>query len=703
MDRNSTNFPSDIYKYISSLPKTSKVKYHQMIIAEIMKMPNTRGMLIYNEMGTGKTITGANACRELLSLGFKNIKFIAAKSLHDNFRKEYRKYLGLVFGREATEDEFQADLNKFTFISLNASNMFEQVKRKKGSEFDLMLDEDTKYFANLDDCVVVWDEFHNFLNSVANGSKNAMATYDSISKSKHIKLIGLTGTPIMNDPYEIALGFNLMSGYIRGDALFGEDYFDFTKFFVRRNPDDTYNMINKDKFQDRILGLVSYYGADSKEIKDLFPIDYQTIIQAVPMSTDQYVKYAAAREKEIEETKRGFTEVKKVRLKKPSGSSSTYRVHSRQYSNILYPDYAIVPYTKDGVQKTKKDTSLIKASFFTREHLAIASPKILAMLHNVAMHLPPKMLKEFKPSAEKLAKIIADRTAQNAKALQDLGLKTYEIGIGPGIIYSQFIDSGLETIARCLEAFGMTRLSSAADIDAWSGTGGSFVLFTGDTAIDDRPIFVKEYNSKKNMDGSVISLMLISATGAEGLDLKHGRHAHAFEPFWNYTRINQVFRRISRAYSHIDMPMTQRSVQSYIYLSNYPKGKPKNEITELTTDYSLFYKAIQNQRLIDEFLQAIKEASVDCMIHYNNDNIRCRMCTPTGKILWTPDFIKDITQPSPCQQESITAKEVSVKIGKTVHKYYINGSRLFKKSGERFIEIKINSPEYHLVFNSIKP
>ena len=62
----------------------------------------------------------------------------------------------------------------------------------------------------------------------------------------------------------------------------------------------------------------------------------------------------------------------------------------------------------------------------------------------------------------------------------------------------------------------------------------------------------------------------MSSAVAEGIDLKRIRHVHIMEPFWNYARINQVETRAIRYMSHADLPENEQTVQTYIYLSDYP-------------------------------------------------------------------------------------------------------------------------------------
>ena len=68
---------------------------------------------------------------------------------------------------------------------------------------------DNNYFNN---SFIIVDEVHNFISRIANGSKIAMKIYNNIVIAKDVKLVLLSGTPIINQPYEISFLINLLRG-----------------------------------------------------------------------------------------------------------------------------------------------------------------------------------------------------------------------------------------------------------------------------------------------------------------------------------------------------------------------------------------------------------------------------------------------------------------------------------------------------------
>lgn len=1059
--RNSTNFPKENYELLKkiAIDKKDPLRYHQRLVYEyVLKTPWLRGLLISFKMGAGKSIMGASICEGLLNNSQSDYKviFIASKSLHNNFYDailQYRKILADAENTPFNENEIKAHVaNHYQFISLNASNMLTQVHRaiKKDAELDayeegVITAEDAEEFAkleqigNLEHTIVVIDEAHNFFNSISNGSKNATGLYQLIMKARDIKVIFLTGSPIVNDPFELAIAMNMIAGPLKGGyTLFGEDYMDFTKYFVssdeslvndgkKDDVDDPSASVkplvlsHRDKFINRILGLVSYYGADDAEQRKLYPEQLPIIVEHVPMSGKQYAAYITARDREIEETQRGSRfSSKGIRkpLQKPQGMSSSYRVRSRQFSNFLYPNYASHTF-KDGkgylryekyidklvdanLRYLGSDKSLKTQTNEDESKLGIEvwSPKIWKILQNIQKHCsfnfigsnkekvvetpiqksqnkpeesknkpeesknkpeesknkpkkgkgeflesitsrviekkdwpkiakihnkvfpdkyePPQtgatgfvalsgdkivgyiviepeksddqtskakgymkyvrtipeyqkrglatllmttaydtfdalsaklrkahliddgynryiehgfkkigetdvhiilelkrseavnikggteikirqMIRKDIPEAIELYKKIygevppVDFTDSDVKVYllimnQANGEPTYQAlgiikpgyasinkqrvntnylvalgtltvsdskkvdelaellhvirqdypkiylkldrtvpesgymkhfyedkefyvyresdgfwylrhimgskdsknkqinqstparkpGIGPGLVYSQFIDSGVKLVGRTLTAHGFIEITNITDVlKSKSNGGAAYAIISGEVDPDLRSEIIKIFNSMENAHGEIIAVLLVTSTGAEGLDLKNVRHIHVMEPYWHWARIAQVLARGVRMGSHIGLAESDRNVQPYIYLSDYPPADiikklgddehiRKQMEKEDTTDVTLYKKSINNQILINSFYEAMQEASIDCAIHYSKDK-NCRMCAPTDEPLFIDDIDKDIRTPSRCQplqEKSVRAKSIILENGK---------------------------------------
>ncbi len=768
---NLTNYPLSVKGQLEKIPYDEKeaelLRYHQFVVKEFFtRNPHQRGILICHGMGQGKTRLAVAISTHYRSFdSHRKIIVLSAKSLEANFRKEVISYTG-------KNDDYVS--NNYKFVSLNASNMFRQISNVDKSQEEIELEKKLGNFmddvvrdSSLENSLLIIDEAHNLFNSITNGAKNAVALYDLIMETKNIKLIFMSGTPIINSPFELIPCYNMLKGQIilddktggknsknyykkskeknkrqksyseynnsnvyggdedndepgdedndepgdedndepgdedndnkssidiydnepdeseikTGDSyepitditnednsdiqdntenthdrfnkklnrnqgvkrkkisnrkkkdlvttLFSEDIDEFEQYFVDK---ENKSIKNKDKFTNRIYGLTSYYGDiyfPSTKDKPGFPKELDTIIEKVSMSQHQFARYMSARILEQDETKRGYRS-KESRFSSSSGGSSTYRVKSRQISNYCIPEYALGP--ARGSKSREKFISKIKIEDL--QNLEEFSPKMHKIIQNIEKH-----------------------------------------GNQQGIIYSQFVSGeGIAIFARVLQAFGYKSYGdSASDEDVYGIKNNTkqrtFAILSGEISPEERLEIINKFNSKENKDGSIIGLLLLSGAVAEGIDLKRIRHVHIMEPFWNYARISQVKTRAIRYLSHEDLPENERNVRIYIYLSDYPIGYPKNKITENTTDIDLYNQSINNMQIIDTFMQALAEASIDCSLHYPKlddivkERIRCKLCSPDNNILYHPLLKRDMELPSTCKpysEQKVRVNEIMI-------------------------------------------
>lgn len=359
LDRNNTNFALRLQEQLKRLQWDSKysfLKYYQNLIREYVVNfdVGSRGILAYLEMGLGKSILAIAIAVDIIESSQGRIKpiILLTKSLQENMIGAIRKYIKLRSAAEPSWDVAQMSpaqvedwiADKFSFVSMNASNMLKQVGRavegRAAREFDVAFEArigEVLKLTSLDNKLLIVDEAHNLFRAITNGSKNAIGLYDLVLKAKNLRVVFLSGTPIANDPFEIVPCFNMLG------AVLPESYIDFKTLFV--GPD---GVRNREKLQNRIMGLVSYLshkslprppGGDGSSAHAEFPEEYPVKVELVPMTPEQYVAYGLARDKEREEGQ-GYRgqRAEPPSLVKPKGkAASTYRVRSRQLSNYCPP------------------------------------------------------------------------------------------------------------------------------------------------------------------------------------------------------------------------------------------------------------------------------------------------------------------------------------------------------------------------------
>lgn len=396
LDRNNTSFTLQLFEHFKNTTWEKEygfLKYYQNVVRSFVNSVDldSRGLLIYQTMGLGKSILAVSIAMDLMKE--RQPIILLTKSLQENMRGAIKKYISLRKEHEPdyhlgrlSPHELDVWIDKnYSFVSMNASNMLKQIgKAAEGhstEEFDAALEKkfgEVLKLMSLDRKLLIVDEAHNFFRAITNGSKNAIGLYDMIMKAKDLKVMFFTGTPIANDPFELVPCFNMI-GSKHGKPIFPEDYKDFNKLFIDSNG----KIKNKEKFQNRIMGLVSHvshlskpgaaFGINDPSTRAEFPEELPTVIERVPMDPDQYVMYGSARDKEREEGKRGGPGNRIVDLpaltKPKNKAASTYRVASRQLSNFCPPSG----------HRAEKDPSKIPTVYLT-------SPKFRKIHENINKH-----------------------------------------------------------------------------------------------------------------------------------------------------------------------------------------------------------------------------------------------------------------------------------------------------------------------------
>lgn len=134
--------------------------------------------------------------------------------------------------------------NKYNYYSYNGSNFLDNIidtnldyilegntdtklvnkfqklvkQKKKRSdknelEFnDLLLNTFNNPFDNK---TVIIDEVHNFISRIKNGSNMSSIIYLLLMKAHNLRLVCLSATPAINEPFELSILINLLNGYVR--------------------------------------------------------------------------------------------------------------------------------------------------------------------------------------------------------------------------------------------------------------------------------------------------------------------------------------------------------------------------------------------------------------------------------------------------------------------------------------------------------
>tara|TARA_B110000908_G_C10262573_1_gene460453 strand:+ start:1085 stop:3025 length:1941 start_codon:yes stop_codon:yes gene_type:complete len=544
---------------------------------------------------------------------------------------------------------------KINFVSLDAYNSASQMKMKA---------------VTLNNKLLIIDEAHNFFKSIINSASdntNAKTLYNMIMNAVDMRIIFLSGTPITKDPFELVPCVNMLCGYEVLPVSYEGFYHDYVE--------DRVAVKNKNKLQNRLFGLISYVAFDkpldpngipktNEEIGR--PNDLGITIENVEMGYDQYLRYITVRDREdkLAATRKSkksdsgrMRDVPSLSIPSSTSKGSSYYIESRQQS-----DFSI------STEHKLTHSSKLKAELFDKN----ASPKITSLVGRI-----------------KKGKL-------------------------PILIYSQFIKSGLAIVGRYLENDGYSQWTVQNNNNKSITHAKRYCLISGEIKPEDRAKTVLMFNSTANMYGDIIACILISETGAEGLDLKHIREVHILEPYWDFSRILQVQGRAIRKDSHSDLPETDRDVKTYIYVST--PNKKARDVSKFreneTIDQRFLRNAVRKYKLIEKFLMVMKEVSIECVSNqYNKFDVNCRICTPDDAQLFHPkDVSGDINKPDPCREftkETIKTKLITIE-GKKFNYREDNTSPLgyiiyqYNDELNGYMEVPLNSKEALQIVDAIE-
>lgn len=626
---------------------------YQKLIGEYMSKDSPyRGLLVAAGLGSGKTITAINVAQKM---GRKTV-VLAAKSLQQNFMEEVIQFVPKYhrpsnFQELDRKEQLKIDkklekaiAKEYSFVTSNSGTSAQKLSMVGDltTVDDEALGTFIKRNKSLDNKLLIIDEVHNLLVSMIDpNGKNGTKIFAMIMNAKNLRILAMSGSPVVSDPFELAVLFNMLRGYIHVKGTkeiftaFPENYDIFNRHFVDR---ENNSIKNKNIFQDRIVGLVAYYqGARETDDREIFPYKHKLIPIKVNMSDYQwklYVKYR--RMEQDEERKIKFSKAKFVKMdnKKPGRpNNTTFRVKTRQVS-----DFALPPGFDKPKRRGEKESAINAA--------------VKKLLNKI-----PK----------------SDLTTNLNIYSRKMEIMLKKINESPGnvFVYSEFVSlEGIGIFSRVLEAHGWSNYNTAKK------TGNkTFGMFSGDTSDAMRKEVLATFNHKDNMRGKNMKVLLASATAAEGLNLKNVRTVLIEEPYWHANRIDQIIGRAVRNKSHELLPKAEREVQSYIFLSVAPKDvNIKTTLEEtITTDESIFRRAIKRQEMLKTFLTAMREMAIDCQLNYehNKETVpQCRVCVPTNEPMF-PLRVEDHLLPggSKCSSEKVIATGLTnIEIGGKTYK-----------------------------------
>lgn len=452
----------------------------------------------------------------------------------------------------------------------------------------------------------------------------------------------------------------------------------FKQYFI--NSDGTIK--NQDLFKRRILGLVSYF-SDIEKLMPKYNKHRNFNIVKIPMSDYQFLIYENARSKEREEEVRNAIKAKKKNDIYDESLSSTYRIFSRLFCNFVFPETIERPLPiasrnpnealQLAIQKEINEDDI--EAYNARERIDNDVDGIYEADDEQRIDVSDKMDTTYSQRIQSaLDTIWANKdTILSQEALQIYSPKFLSIlekindetKQGLHLIYSQFRSvEGIGIFKMVLEYNGYVQFKIRknesgiwlVDIPEEDKTKPKFALYTGTETSEEKEIIRNIFNnnwnfvpsnitryvksiSENNLYGDIIKVLIISASGAEGIDLKNVRFVHLMESYWHPVRIEQVIGRARRICSHKDLPLEMQTVEVFLYLMTFTEEQLRGDIAielklkdrskidtkkVVTSDETLYEISVIKENVTMQLLKCIKEASIDCALNIGGkENIQC--------------------------------------------------------------------------------
>ena len=840
-----------------------KLLIHQKIVRDYLNLYSPyRGLLLYHGLGSGKTCSSIAIAEGMKSS--KKVIIMTPASLRRNYIEEIKKCGDTLYkkdqhwewvplsGGSAAIDTLSAALGITVayikkkkgvwLVDNNQESNLDKLTPKQIMSLDDQLDEMimTKYqFINynglrkeklksmtsnydvniFDHSVVVIDEVHNFISRISNKIEKekpvnhdksgeaekfpvslALILYEMLLNAEDVRIVFLTGTPIINYPNELGILFNMLRGYIKTwnftikttsgyntikqkiNDLIGKDkfmdYFEYSKnniLSVTRNPlgfersnvkgeyvgvkDATLNergeisdaqfknriisilenndidvekssvtvdvhkalpdnlkefeamflgdkgsVKNTDLFKKRILGLTSYFRSAQEGLLPRYePLtDFEVV--KIPMSDYQLGVYEIARSAERKEDM-------KRKSKKPSVDkdglyvepTSSYRIFSRLYCNFVMPTPPGRPLPREGnldesYKKTLAETDK-KGSNDLEGNEADESEGDVVMNKNADNNYQTRIQDAIKYLKDHEDEVFSSESLMtySPKFLTMIENISSREHLGLHLVYSQFRTlEGIGIFKMVLDYNGYTQFKIKKGSDGvWEMNIAeedlgkpTYALYTGTESAEEKEIIRNIYNSNwdpnlpitkklkeianNNHMGEIIKVLMITASGSEGINLRSTRYVHIMEPYWHPTRKEQVIGRARRICSHKALPEEMQDVRVFLYLMTitkeqeaevskdmklHDKSKMKYNVSEetdkmehvlVTSDEALFEISTMKEKVTSNLTRLIKEAAIDCATYSKRGTKEQLECVQYGEprvseISFTPDIKK---QPS---------------------------------------------------------
>ncbi|MES2504896.1 MAG: DEAD/DEAH box helicase family protein [Myxococcota bacterium] len=472
--------------------------HQETAINYLLNHPEQKGLLINHYMGTGKTF---------LAIGFAEkfpdtpVIVLAPRFIEGHWLQQMKQ-----FGIGQT--------SRFEFVSYQDAP--EKLKHR-----------------DLSGTIVILDEAHNLVRFIKSPNLEQNKRYSSfyLKLQGAKRILALTGTPIYNNEFDLAVLVNLVSG----SELFPYNEENFREIYTEVIPNRSFwrgyfteSMIVRNSGP---MAVAVAAGALSPiaivPVLALSMISFPVINNALlPVQKFPLRQLNAERLQHISERYISYYEIPKV-------SQSDFPGQTRHEMQVDY-DADQFEFFLNFAEMSLNENKLY---LLMREE----SPDIDLEYIRLNSSILQQHLRRA-PGAGRDIGNLGDAPPKFQRVLKAMTDK----GLQKTVIYSNYFENGVKIFADYLEK---------------NGLGGKYAILLPSANAAEQSRLVAEYNS------GAVPILLLHPEITEGISLRGTRQFHVLEPVLNSTILEQVIGRAVRYRSHLALPEAERHVDIYLWQS----------------------------------------------------------------------------------------------------------------------------------------
>ncbi len=462
---------------------------------------------------------------------------------------------------------------------------------------------------NIDNTLIIVDEAHNLTNN-----EGYIALRKLLDNSKNVKVILLTATPVYDNIKEIFELSNLLNDNKNQlptrQNLLKENLIEYpiTKVSNKLLKNNIPYLTEKgSKILNKTLrGKVSYLIQDTKN----FP---RKIYRGSKIDENSGVSFYQCYMSDFQENVYNSTflsnSIEKTSKENKEDRENVLFKTSSDASTIVYPDGSI---GKEGFIKNILENKT--RDFLKKKNIYKYSCKLYNILNFI------------------------------------------EKSKGSCFIYSNYVNyGGVELIKYLLIENGYSFYGSRNLLK-------KFVVIEEKTTPKQRKKILQIFNSPENKEGKLIKILIGSFIISEGITFKNVRQVHILEPYWNFSRIDQIIGRTVRFKSHSMLQNKDRKVDIFLHTSMSKKA--------YSIDFLKYELSINKDKSIKQVENLMKNLAVDCFLNKKRNFVK------------SIDYSRDCKY-SKCEYKCPFEKE---KVKQDISTYYLPNH---SKEQYNFIENKI--------------